>query len=69
MGKFFDSDILLMKHGRIRSDELYYVYLIFTPAKYEMKVVLLHLWRVDVKTVPGFIHSTLADFFIDKLAP
>jgi hypothetical protein len=38
-------------------------------ARYELKVVLLHLWRLNVKMIPGFIHITLADLFIDKLAP
>ncbi len=37
--------------------------------KYELKVVLLHFWRVNVKTVGGFIYIPLADFFIDKTAP
>jgi hypothetical protein len=27
----------------------------------EMKVVLLHLWRVNVKTTPGFINIPLED--------
>ncbi len=43
-----------------------YTYLIFTPAKLDMielKVVLLHLWRVNVKTIGGFISTPLADFF------
>jgi hypothetical protein len=38
-------------------------------ARYEMKVILLHLWRVSVKTICGFINILLADFFIDKPAP
>ncbi len=38
-------------------------------ARYELKVVLLHLWRVNVKTIHGFINILLADFFIDKTAP
>jgi hypothetical protein len=38
-------------------------------ARYELKVVLLHLWRVNVKTIGGFINIPLADFFIDKTAP
>jgi hypothetical protein len=38
-------------------------------ARYELKVVvLLHLWRVNVKTTGGFINIPLADFFIDKTA-
>jgi hypothetical protein len=44
-------------------------YLHTSKARYELKVVLLRLWRVNVKTVSGFIHSSSADFFIDKLAP
>jgi hypothetical protein len=31
-----------------------------------MKVVLLHLWRVNVKTTRGFINITLDDFHIYK---
>jgi hypothetical protein len=38
-------------------------------ARYELKAVLLHLWRVNVKTVSGFIKIPLADFLIDKTAP
>jgi hypothetical protein len=38
-------------------------------ARYELKLVLLHLWRVNVKTTSRFIHIPLADFFIDKTAP
>ncbi len=38
-------------------------------ARYELKVVLLHLWRVNVKSNGGFINIPLADFFIDKTAP
>jgi hypothetical protein len=30
-------------------------------AGYELKVVLLHLWRVNVKTFRGFINIPLAD--------
>jgi hypothetical protein len=30
-------------------------------ARYELKVVLLHLWRVNVKTIGGFINSPLSD--------
>jgi hypothetical protein len=32
-------------------------------------VVLLHLWRVNVKTTRGFINISLDDFLIDKTAP
>jgi hypothetical protein len=32
----------------------------------ELKVVLLHLWRVNVKTTRGFINIPLDDFHIDK---
>jgi hypothetical protein len=30
-------------------------------AKYELKVVLLHFWRVNVKTISGFINIPLPD--------
>jgi hypothetical protein len=30
-------------------------------ARYELQVVLLHLWRLNVKTVRGFINISLAD--------
>jgi hypothetical protein len=36
-------------------------------ARYEL--ILLHLWRVNVKTIGGFINIALAHFFIDKTAP
>ncbi len=38
-------------------------------ARYELKVVLLHRWRVNVKTIGGFMNIALAHFFIDKTAP
>jgi hypothetical protein len=38
-------------------------------ARYELKLVLLHFWRVNIKTIRGFISILLADFFIDKTAP
>jgi hypothetical protein len=48
-----------------------YEYSIFFPhtskARYEL--TLLHLWRVNVKTSPGFVYISLADFFINKTAP
>jgi hypothetical protein len=31
-------------------------------ASHELKVVLIHLWRVNVKTIRGFISIHLADF-------
>jgi hypothetical protein len=30
-------------------------------ARYELKVVLLHLWRVNVKMIGGFINIPLVD--------
>ncbi len=38
-------------------------------ARFELKAVLLHLWRVNVKTTCRFNNILLADFFIDKTAP
>ncbi len=38
-------------------------------ARYELKVVLLHLWRVNVKTIRGLINIPLADLSYYKLAP
>jgi hypothetical protein len=35
----------------------------------ELRVVLLHLWRVNVMTTCGFINIPLEDFHIDKTAP
>jgi hypothetical protein len=35
-------------------------------ARYELKVILLHLWCINVKAIGGFINIPLADFFIDK---
>jgi hypothetical protein len=31
-------------------------------ARYVLKVALVHLWRVNVKTIGGFINIPLADF-------
>ncbi len=31
-------------------------------ARYELKVVPLHLWRVNVKTIRGFIHIPLQPY-------
>jgi hypothetical protein len=36
-------------------------------ARYELKVVLLHLWRVNVKTIPGFINIPLANLSWENL--
>ncbi len=44
---------------------IFYVYT--SETRYELKVVLPHLCRVNVKTIRGFINILLADFFIDKL--
>ncbi len=44
---------------------IYNVYIIYS---HQQKLVLLHLWRVNVKTIGGFINITFADFFIDKAA-
>jgi hypothetical protein len=38
-------------------------------ARYELEVVLLHLLRLNLKTIGGFINTPRADFFIDKTAP
>ncbi len=38
-------------------------------ARYELKVALLHLWRVNVKMISGFINITLVDLSHSKLAP
>ncbi len=40
-------------------------------ARYELKVVGFSTFGayINVKTIPGFIHITLADFFTDILAP
>jgi hypothetical protein len=32
-------------------------------ARYELKVVILQLWRVNVKTIGGFINIPLADIY------
>jgi hypothetical protein len=44
------------------------VYLHTSKVRYELKVVLLDLWRVNVKTIRGFIDILVADFFKDKTA-
>ncbi len=38
-------------------------------ARYELNMVLLLVWRVNVKTIGGFINIPFADFFLDKNAP
>jgi hypothetical protein len=38
-------------------------------ASKRLKVVLLHLWRVNVKTTGGFICISFGDFHKDKIAP
>jgi hypothetical protein len=35
----------------------------------ELKVVLLHLWHVNIKTTRGFIYIPLKDFHKVKTAP
>ncbi len=40
-----------------------------TVKQVKLKVVLLHLWSVNVKTTRGFINISLDDFFIDKNVP
>jgi hypothetical protein len=35
----------------------------------ELKVVLLHLWCVNVKTTRGFTNIPLEDFHVDKTSP
>ncbi len=56
-----------------RNRQLNCVNIIFdahTPkASQEQKVVLLHLWRVNVKTARGFIYISLGDFHKNKTAP
>jgi hypothetical protein len=47
----------------------YNVYLHTSKVRYELKVVLLHLWSVNVKTIRGFIDILVANFFKDKTAP
>jgi hypothetical protein len=41
----------------------------FRTISYEQKVVLFHVWRVNVKTTLGFINISLDDFLIDETAP
>ena len=38
-------------------------------ARYELKMLLLHLWRINVKAIGGFINIPFADFLIDKTMP
>jgi hypothetical protein len=38
-------------------------------ASKELKVVLIHLGRVNVNTTGGFIYISLGDFHKDKTAP
>ncbi len=36
-------------------------------ARYELKLVLLHLWRVNVKTILGFTHIKSVDYSLVNL--
>ncbi len=38
-------------------------------ASKRLKVVLLHLWRINVKMTGGFINIPVEDFHMDKTAP
>ncbi len=38
-------------------------------ASKRLNVVLLHIWRVNVKTTPGSNNNSLEDFFINKTVP
>ncbi len=38
-------------------------------ASKRLKVILLDLWRINVKTIGGFICISFGDFHIDKIAP
>jgi hypothetical protein len=44
-------------------------HVLMSKASKELKVVLLHIWRVNVKTTRGFIYIPLADFNMVKNAP
>ncbi len=47
------------------------LHLMFPPARlsYRLKMVLLHLWRVNVKMIGRFIGNSLGVFYTDKIAP
>jgi hypothetical protein len=36
-------------------------------ARYELNVILIHIWRVNVKSTGGFIYTPLADFFFSHI--
>ncbi len=38
-------------------------------SKARIKVVLLHLWHINVKTTRGFFNIPLEDFHVDKTVP
>ncbi len=57
------------KKGRSCQDVKYVFNAHTSKASKRLKVVLLHLWHVNVKTTGGFILISLGDFHTDKIAP
>ncbi len=64
------TKILLLAQGKkVGAAGCEYVFDVHTSkARLKVVVVLLHLWRVKVKTTRGFIYISFGDFHIDKIA-
>ncbi len=60
---------VLLKQGK-GAERCDYVFDAHTSKKAskELKVLQLHLWRVNVKTIGGFIYISLEDLHMDKTA-
>jgi hypothetical protein len=67
---FQQKKLLLPQGKKIGDARCDYVFDVHTSkASKILKVVLLHLWRVNVKTIGGFICIPFGDFHTDKIAP
>ncbi len=59
--------ILLPQRKKVEAERCEYIFDVHTSkASKILKVVLLHLWRINVKTTRGFINIPLEDFHMDK---
>ncbi len=60
----------LLPQGKKVGEKCEYVFYVYTSkASKRLKMVLLHLWRINVRTTRGFINIPLEEFHIDKTAP
>ncbi len=60
--------VLLPQGKKVVAARCEYVFEVKTSeASKRLKVVPLHLWRINIKTTSGFINIPLEDFLIDNL--